>query len=138
MDGLRVLITNLMLASRTGTELYVQELALALLAHGHTPIIYSTQLGPLAETLRQKTIPVVDDLEAISTTPDIIHGQHSLPTMTALLRFPRTPAIYLFHDNVSWEDIPPRFPRIRRYVPVDKTCRDRLSSNTRYRKSACA
>lgn len=126
MSGLRVLITNLMLGSRTGTELYVRELAIALLEQGHVPVIYSTQLGPLAEELRQKTIPVVDDLDAISTTPDIIHGQHNLATMTALLRFPATPAIYLFHDNVSWEDIPPRFPRIMRYVPVDETCRDRL------------
>ena len=126
MDGLSVLVTNLMLTSRTGTELYVQELALALLERGHRPIVYSTQLGTLAEELRQKTVPVVDDLEAISTTPDVIHGQHNLATMTALLRFPTTPAIYLFLDNVSWEDVPPRFPRIMRYVPVDVTCRDRL------------
>ncbi len=123
---MRVLITNLMLGSRTGTELYVRELAIALLEHGHTPVIYSTQLGALAEELRQRTIPVVDDLDSITITPDIIHGQHNLATMTALLRFPATPAIYLFHDNVSWEDIPPRFPRIMRYVPVDETCRDRL------------
>ena len=88
MDGLSVLITNLMLTSRTGSELYVQELALALLERGHRPIVYSTQLGTLAEELRQKTVPVVDDLEAISTTPDIIHGQHNLATMTALLRRP--------------------------------------------------
>lgn len=126
MDGLSVLITNLMLTSRTGSELYVQELALALLQRGHRPIVYSTQLGTLAEELRQKTVPVVDDLDAISTTPDVIHGQHNLATMTALLRFPTTPAVYLFHDNVSWEDVPPRFPRIMRYVPVDVTCRDRL------------
>jgi len=126
MDGLSVLITNLMLSSRTGSELYVQELALALLDRGHRPIVFSTRLGPLAEELREKTVPVVDDLEKISTAPDIIHGQSNLATITALLRFPTVPAIYAFHHNVRWEDAPPRFPRIMRYVPVDVACRDRL------------
>ena len=126
MESMRVLITNHMLASRTGTELYTQELALALLEQGHTPIVYSTQLGALAQELRNRTIPVVDDLELVSVKPDIIHGQQGLATMTALLRFPSTPALYFFHNNLSWEDVPPQFPRIMRYVPVDDTCRDRL------------
>jgi hypothetical protein len=126
MERMRVLITNHTLSSRTGTELYTQELALALLEQGHTPIVYSTQLGGLAQELRNKTVPVVDDLDFVSATPDIIHGQHSLATMTALLRFPSTPALYFFHNNLSWEDVPPRFPRIMRYVAVDDTCRDRL------------
>ena len=33
--GLRVLITNIILASRTGTELYVRDLAVELLRRGH-------------------------------------------------------------------------------------------------------
>jgi hypothetical protein len=115
-----------MLAGRTGTELYARELASTLLERGHTPIVYSSWLGPLAESIREQTIPVVDDLEKISVAPDIIHGQHNLETMTALLRFPGVPAIYFSHANLAWQDVPPRFPRILRYVAVDDTCRDRL------------
>lgn len=126
MDGLRVLITNHWLTSRSGTELYVRELALALLERGHTPVVYCTELGAPAQELRERTVAVVDDLEAVAAPPDIIHGQHNLPTMTALLRFPQTPAVYVLHDNLSREDSPPRFPRIMRYVPVDEACRDRL------------
>lgn len=43
--GMRVLITNNTLAGRAGSELYVRDLALALLRRGHTPLAYSTNLG---------------------------------------------------------------------------------------------
>ena len=126
MDGLKVLITNAMLAGRTGTELYVRDVALRLLALGHTPIVYSTNLGQLAGEIRDATIPVVDNLDAISTSPDIIHGHHTLETMTALLRFPNVPAVYFCHDWYAKVDSPPQFPRILRYVAVDQTCHDKL------------
>jgi hypothetical protein len=123
---MRVLITNNALAARAGSELYVRDLARALLARGHTPIAFSTVLGEVAEALRRATVPVVDDLDALGAPPDVIHGQHHLETMTALLRFPGVPAVYLCHGWLPWEEAPPRFPRIRRYVAVDDTCRDRL------------
>jgi hypothetical protein len=121
-----VLLTNNTLAARAGSELYVRDLATALLARGHTPIAYSTDLGEVAEELRLATIPAVADLSAIAEPPDIIHGQHHLDTMTALLHFPGVPCIYFCHGWLPWEEAPPRFPRIRQYVTVDYTCRDRL------------
>ena len=78
MRALRVLITNHFLRGRTGSELYVCELATSLLRRGHTPIVYSPQLGPTAHELREATVPVVDNLDAISSPPDLIHGQHDL------------------------------------------------------------
>lgn len=44
-ENLRILITNNTLANRAGSELYVRDLATALLDGGHTPIAYSTILG---------------------------------------------------------------------------------------------
>jgi hypothetical protein len=123
---LRVLITNNTLDNRAGSELYVRDLALALLERGHTPIAYSTRLGEVARELRAATAPVIDDLNALSSPPDVIHGHHHIETMTALLRFPVAPAIFVCHGWAPWEETPPRFPRIRRYVAVDNTCRDRL------------
>lgn len=124
---MRVLITNNTLASRAGSELYVRDLALALLRCGHTPLAYSTNLGEVARELLTATVPVVDDLGDIGAAPDIIHGHHHLDTMTALLHFDRTPAIYFCHGWVPWEEAPPpRSPRIFRYIAVDDTCRDRL------------
>lgn len=126
MDRLRVLITNIYLQGRTGTELYVRDLALQLLDLGHAPVVYAPRLGEVAEEIRRATIPVVDDLDRIEAAPDVIHGHHSVQTMTALLRFPDAPAIFVCHDNLGWHDRPPRFPLILRYVAVDETCRERL------------
>ncbi|HVN88119.1 MAG TPA: sulfotransferase [Candidatus Binatia bacterium] len=126
MRRLRVLITNNTLAARAGTELYVRDVALALLARGHTPIAYSTRLGEVAEELRAATVPVVDDLDAVTVPPDLIHGQHHLETMTALLRFPGVPAVSFCHGWIPWVETPLRFPRIRRYVAVDHLTRERL------------
>jgi hypothetical protein len=127
-DGkpLRILITNHSLSNYAGTELYVRDLAVRLLSRGHTPIVYSTQLGQVAQDLRAATVPVVDDLNSLAEPPDLIHGQHNLETMTALLHSPDTPAVYFCHGWLARIESPPRFPRILRYVAVDETCYDRL------------
>jgi len=124
----RVLLTNGALVNRAGSELYLLEVATRLLALGHSPVAYSPRLGPLAAELRAATIPVVDDLAAVAEPPDVIHGQHHLPAMTALLHFPGAPALFVSHGWAPWEEAPPRFPRILRYVAVDYTTRERLVS----------
>lgn len=126
MAELRILITNNTLSGRAGSELYVRDLAIGLLKRGHTPVAYSTRLGEVAEELRAATVPVIDNLDALGLAPDIIHGQHHLDAMTALLSFPGVPAVFFCHGWLPWEEMPPRFPRILRYVAVDHTCRDRL------------
>ncbi|MDQ2936824.1 MAG: glycosyltransferase [Acidobacteriota bacterium] len=122
---MRILITNNGLSSRAGSELYVRDLAIGLLARGHTPVAYSSDLGDVAEEIRAANVPVVNTLEGLPP-PDVIHGQHHLDTMVALLHFPGVPAIYVCHGWLPWEELPPRFPRILRYVAVDHVCRDRL------------
>jgi FtsZ-binding cell division protein ZapB len=83
-------------------------------------------LGDVADELRGATVPVIDRLDALAAPPDLIHGHHHLETMTALLHFPGIPAIYFCHGWLPWEETPLKFPRVRRYVAVDETCRDRL------------
>jgi hypothetical protein len=124
--GLRILLTNYKLGARSGSELYVQDLAMGFLARGHHPVVYARTLGPLAHQLRNATIPVVDDLRQVTAPPDVIHGHHNHELMTALLRFPCVPAVRVCH---GWSDAPvQRFPRILRYVAVDETVRDRMVS----------
>ena len=126
MRALRVLITNHLLRGRSGSELYVCELATHLLRRGHKPIVYSTKLGETARELRDATVPVVDSLDALGCAPDLIHGQHHVETMTALLRFPNTPAVFFCHGWLPPQESAPQHPRILRFVAVDETCRDRL------------
>jgi glycosyltransferase involved in cell wall biosynthesis len=126
MNPLRVLITNTVLAERTGTEMYVRDLALALRARGDVPIAYSPTLGPVAEELVRAGVTVTDRLTRVSPAPDVIHGHHEIPTMAAFLRFAGVPGIFVCHARLGRTEIPPWFPRIRRYVAVDDNCRERL------------
>lgn len=123
---LRILLTNSFISNWSGSELYIRDLALELKKRGHLPIAYSTRLGKLAQELRALSIPVVDDLNAAGAPPDLIHGQHHLETMTALLHFPGVPAVYFCHGWLPWEEIPPRHPQIGRYVAVSDTVQDWL------------
>src|SRR6202023_1444656 len=119
-----VLLTNNTLAGRAGSEMYVSDIARALIGRGHHPIAYSTQLGDVARELERATVPVIDDLNALNTPPDLIHGHHHLDAMAAMLRFPDVPALYICHGWLPWEERPPIFPSIKRYVAVDDLCRE--------------
>ncbi|MGC4080949.1 MAG: glycosyltransferase [Vicinamibacterales bacterium] len=115
-----------MLAGRSGSELYTAEVAEGLIARGHSVVLYTPVPGRLAAQLQARAIPVVSDLRTMTEPPDVIHGQHTHETLTALLAFPGVPAIQMHH---GWVDLPPTpFPRILRHVAVDDTVRDRLVS----------
>jgi hypothetical protein len=123
---MRVLLTNNTLNHRAGSELYLRDVALELMRRGHSPVAYSTTLGPVAAELQAATVPVIQSLDSLGEPPDIIHGQHHYETLSAMLRFPDTPAIYYCHGWIPWEEASLRFPRILRYVAVDEICRERL------------
>jgi hypothetical protein len=124
--ALTVLITNLILSGRSGTEIVVRNLARALHGLGHRPIVYSPRPGPIADELRDAAIPVVTDPHETLPRVDIIHGHHLPTTVAAMARFPETPAVFVCHDFVAWHDRPPLFPGVRRYVAVDETVAVRL------------
>lgn len=125
-NAVRILITNNTLAERAGTELYVRDIAVALLARGHQPIVYSQVLGKVADELRAATVPVVDDLRRVAEPPHVIHGHHHLETMTAVHHFPGVPAVFFCHGWLPWQEVPPVHPRITRFVAVDELCLQRL------------
>ena len=122
----RVLIATYSVRSRSGTDLYTRDLALSLLRRGWQPVVYASYLGAVAEELRLATIPLTDDIAAITVDPDVIHGQHHLETLAAMARFPGVPALFVCHDGLTWHSTPPRTPRIGAYVGVDRNCRDRM------------
>lgn len=124
--GTRILLTNNSIATWSGSELYVRDVALELVRRGHLPVVYSSVLGALADELRAATVPVISDLAELSQPPDLIHAHHHLDAITAMLWFPRTPAVYVTHGWAPWEELPPGYPNIRRYVAVSGTVRERL------------
>lgn len=122
----RILFTNTAIAGPTGTELYIRDLAREFRTRGCDVVIYTPRIGPLAAELHGLGIPVVDRLDALGDAPDIIHGQHHLPTLQAMLAFPETPAVFVCHGWRPWEEMPPALPRIRRHIAVDPVTRDRI------------
>ncbi len=109
-----------------GSGLYVRDVAIELLRCGHTPIVYCFEQGDLSRQLMDRTIPVTDDLAAIGDPPDVIHGQHHLPTMAALQWFSDTPVVGVSHGWRPWDEQPVVHPNVCRYVAVDEAVRDRL------------
>ncbi len=121
-----MLITNVCLDNRTGTETYVYDLARELVRLGHVPFVYSPRLGEIAFELRRKGIIVVDDLDQVREAPDIIHGHHYIETLQALLFFPEAPALFVCHDPTAWHSEPPVTERISRYIAVSDPTLGRL------------
>jgi glycosyltransferase involved in cell wall biosynthesis len=125
----RILLTNVGIANRTGTEIMAMDLARGLAAAGHAPMIWAPLVDPdVVAPVVASGIPVVSRFEDLPCAPDVIHGHHHLETIEALRRFPRVPALFVCHSGYWWHDDPPRHPRIVRYVAVDDFCRERLAS----------
>ncbi len=126
--SLRILITNHDLSQVGGSQLYTVDLATALLERGHQPVVFTTRPGLVSDQLRRATIPVVSRLEQLGEAPDVIHGHHLLETAAAVLAFPGVPAVFVCHGWFPWQEEPPRLPRVRRYLAVDRLRRERLVS----------
>jgi hypothetical protein len=123
---LKILITNAILSGRSGTEIVVRDLAIALKRQGQVPAVFCRRPGSIAREISDQGIEVVTELSCLSTVPDIIHGHHHPMLVEALLEFPSVPAVWVCHDAVSRWDEPFCFPRILRHVAVDDRCRKRI------------
>jgi hypothetical protein len=124
----KVLIANLLLAQRSGTEVFTEQLADGLRRAGHDPVVWVSSVGPQGEALRQRGHVVVDRLDQLPWRPDIIHGHHNIMTATALAGLPGVPAVFVCHDASATFDTPPLHPRLRSYLAVDELCRRRLTA----------
>jgi hypothetical protein len=122
----RVLITNCWLRTRAGTELYVRDLSLALLARGYEPTVYSPLLGEVADEIRAAGVVVTDDLTTLTDEPDVLHCHHQYEAIAALSRFPGRPGLHVQHGVSPWLDEPPVHPRLLRHVAVDQPCLERM------------
>ena len=119
---MKVLITNLVLWPRTGTVMYVRDLARGLLARGIAPAVLSRPAGPVCAELRAAGVPVVGRCRDLPWVPDVIHGHHGPVLSEALRRFPRVPAINICHDHLSVFERAVVHPAVRRHFGVSEAC----------------
>ena len=123
---LKILITNAWLDGRGGTESVVRDLATGFLRRGHRPIVYSPHLGEAARELHATGVAVISDLSQMGEAPDVIHGHHYVQTIEAILHFPDVPVLSMIHAWTFFQEKPPLFPQVYRYLAVDQAVRDRL------------
>lgn len=123
---MRVLVTNITLNVRGGTESFVKALARGLQARGHSILAFSSDPAQQERLLENDVIPVATDLERLPFRPDVIHAQHHLDAMTALASLPGVPAVYQCHGAV-WREAVPRHPRIYHYLAVSRTQAERMA-----------
>lgn len=112
---------------RSGTSMYVLDTCRELVRRGHQPVVYSTQLGVVADALRAMTIPVASDIADLTVRPDLIWGMHHIETVSAVLQHPGVPCLAFCHGWLPWEENPIKHPRVLRYIAVDDLCRERLT-----------
>jgi glycosyltransferase involved in cell wall biosynthesis len=113
---MRILITQRELVQRAGSELFTIEVATELGKRGHDVAVFCPRLGPLADIMFAAGVWIKPRLAELPWVPEIIHGQHHLPTMAALAYFPKAPAVYHCHGYFPWVEQAPLHPRIRTYV----------------------
>lgn len=123
---MRVLLTTCSLVASGGVEMHLLDLARGLLRRRCEAVVYAPKLGAFAARLRDLSVPVVDDLAHLHTTPDVVHGHYGPSLMAALLRYPTTPGVQTCHGWDWRGDVPPNLPRVLRRLAVDAVCRDRL------------
>lgn len=125
---MRILITNLFVSGKTGSETVVQILADGLRAAGHQTMLLAPTIGDMAVELRRRGHHVVDRVCEIVERPDIIHAQHLSPALIAMVRFPDVPVVYACHSALFEVEAPMVHPQIREWIAVDEACAERSLS----------
>ncbi|TPJ43512.1 glycosyltransferase [Mesorhizobium sp. B2-5-13] len=125
---MRILITNLFVSQNSGSESVVELLADGLRGAGHQTMLLAPMLGDMADRLRSRGHQVVDRIAEIIERPDVIHGQHLTPCLTAVARFPDVPAVFSCHSAFFEVEAPMLHPQIRHWIAVDEACKARCLS----------
>jgi glycosyltransferase involved in cell wall biosynthesis len=123
---LKILIANIALIRRTGTQMFVRDLCRGLQKAGHQPMVYSPELGEIAHDMMVSGTVVVDDLSKLPFEPDIIHSNQHSEGLEAFLRFPNTWHVCVCHGATSRFNVPILTPYMGHFVAVDNYCFQRL------------
>jgi hypothetical protein len=112
-----------------GAERAARDLAVSLCERGHRIVAFSAPIGRETRSVGDLGFPTVWSLADLPFRPDVIHGQHHLDAMTAIIGLAGVPAIYHCH-GATFYDAVPLHPRIRHYVAVSSTLAQRIAAES--------
>ncbi len=111
----------------SGTEHHTRTLARALVKRGHVVAVYSPAAKEGAPVSLLDGLRVCHSLEAVGFEPDVLHCHHLPCAIDAVLKWPRTPALFVVHDATEWHDALPPVEAFDVVVAVDQHCADRAT-----------
>jgi len=124
---MNIVLTNLLMGGLSGTEQHARALALALLARGHVVAVYSPSGKNDPVIGRSERLRVCRTLDEVGFEPDVLHCHHLPCAIDAVLRWPRTPALFVVHDATEWHDALPPVEAFDLVAAVDQHCADRVA-----------
>ncbi len=125
---MKIVICNIQMSMRTGTEIVTRDFALGLKRRGHEVTVLTGIDGELAAELRTKGVSVVLDASAVSL-PDVIHIHHIDCAIPLLERFPHVPAMFICHDATTGHSHAAGHPSVRSSFGVSTVCRKRVADD---------
>jgi hypothetical protein len=125
MKSRHLLLTCPSFAEKTGTELYVAEVARYFATRGWKVSILTSNPGQLAADFVLSGVHVLSDVGQLDY-PDIIHGNAYFESIVACLRFPQTPLLFVVHNARWWPQYAPKVPNLQKLMAVDYACREAL------------
>lgn len=126
---MRILITNIVLDARTGTEIVTRDLALGFSARGHQVEVFTNLPGGISGEIEAAGIPLFTDPARLQR-PDVIHANHFEHALPVFERFPGVPALAVCHDPVNLNARSVPHPSVRRWSAVSENCRRRVARET--------
>lgn len=127
---MKIVICNIQMSARTGTEIVTRDIALGLKNRGHRVTVLTLRGdGPIAAGLRAEGVPVVADAAEVGEA-DIIHINHMDSARGLLALNPHTPAIFVCHDATTDHSYARQQPSIKAYFGVSDACRLRIATDT--------
>ena len=122
---MNVLITNSRLDGLGGSQMFVRDVGLALCKRGHSVMAFCCDPGKRERLDALGMIPTTSDPLDLPFSPDIIHAQHHMDAMAAIIALPGVPAVYHCHGAV-WREKAPKHPRIYHYLAMSRTLGERM------------
>jgi hypothetical protein len=103
----KILVTNVWLSERGGSELYTKWLATSLQRLGHEVTCFTPVRGAISEEIERQGVPVLSDpVDLRGRAFDLIHAHHRTPSALVRTLFPHVPMIFLAHGTEPDEEQP--------------------------------
>jgi hypothetical protein len=116
------------LVAHGGSQSYVETVVAELRRLGHRVVVYSPNLGQVAERLRSTGVDVVGSLDDVGAV-DVAHVQHVPTALFVRAGYPRLPMVYVCHSSMLEIEDPPELAAPQVVVVLSDLVARRLAAS---------